>query len=428
MTRAIGLDFGTTNSAIAVVDDGSPRLATFRMEAPVQTFPSVMYFDAARRRAAGMPPPRVHAGHAATDEYLSPDTKGRFLQSLKAYLAEPSFEGTTIGHRKYSIDDLIAIILKQLRDAATTSLGDLSGPVVAGRPVMFSQARSAADNEVATRRLTAALATAGFTTVRFEYEPVAAAYAYEQRLTHDELVLIGDFGGGTSDFTIVALGPGRRRDRPDDAIVGTEGVALAGDAFDKQIIRHVVAPRLGSGSQYLSQPSKFLAMPSWPYANLERWHYLSFLKTPENIDMLERLQANALFPERIEAFLHLVRDDLGFEMHRAVQQAKNALSFEDAVEFRFSVSPLQIAQRITRTEFTAWIAEELTAIRESVQRLLETSGTKPQAIDRVFLTGGSSFVPAVRQVFIDLFGAERITGGQELTSVAAGLALSAARR
>ncbi|MEO7190913.1 MAG: Hsp70 family protein [Vicinamibacterales bacterium] len=429
MRRSVGLDFGTTNSAIAVVDDGAPpQLAAFRGGSDAHTFPSVLYFAPAGRGTARALHPETHAGHAAIEAYRAAEVKGRFIQSLKAYLAEPSFDGTAIGGRKYAVDDLVTIILKHLRREVVDDLGELPPQVLVGRPVMFSNARDAADNEVALMRLRRALATAGFAEVAFEYEPVAAAYAYEQRLQRDELILIGDFGGGTSDFTIIGVGPGRaRRARVDDPVVGTEGVALAGDAFDKQIVRHLVAPRLGRGSQYLSPPDKFLDVPNWPYANLERWHYLSFLKTPEAIDMLERIVGTALIPERIEAFLHLIRDDLGFEMHRAVQRAKFALSGQEETVFEFRIHPVQIQQRITRQDFTGWIHEELDAIRGCLDRLLTRTGTAPDQIDRVFLTGGSSFVPAVRQIFIDRFGAEKITGGHELTSVATGLALCAAR-
>jgi hypothetical chaperone protein len=403
----------------------APRLATFGAS-DAQTFPSVLYYPPPKGGALAGRPVAL-AGRAAIDAYLAADVKGRFLQSLKAYLAEPAFDGTTIAGRKYTVDDLITVILKHLRDGAEREVGPLAGRAVVGRPVMFSNARGAEDNDVAVSRLTRALKLAGFDDVRFAFEPVAAAYAYEQRLTHDEVILIGDFGGGTSDFTIVTVGPGRRaRGSRADAVLGTEGVALAGDAFDKQIVRHVVAPRLGAGTQYLSPPAKFLAVPSWPYANLERWHYLSFLKTPETLEMLERIGATAIIPERIEAFLHLIRDDLGFEMHRAVQRAKFALSDQEETTFEFAISPVTIRQRISRIDFTKWIAEELDAIRASIARLLAVTGIAPSSIDRVFLTGGSSFVPAVRQIFIDQFGAEKITGGQELTSVATGLALMAA--
>ena len=157
----------------------------------------------------------------------------------------------------------------------------------------FSIPADAELDAFAANRLVTAIGLAGFDEIVFEYEPVAAAYAYEARLQRDELILIGDFGGGTSDFTIISVGPGvRARGRRPSDIVGTDGVPVAGDAFDKGIIRNLVAPRLGRGGEYLSPPNKFLPVPSWPYERLERWHYLSFLKTPQTLEMLERIQAH----------------------------------------------------------------------------------------------------------------------------------------
>ena len=155
----------------------------------------------------------------------------------------------------------------------------------------FSNPPDAELDAFATERLLTAIRLAGFDEIVFEYEPVAAAYAYEARLERDERILIGDFGGGTSDFTIISVGPGvRRRGRRASDIIGTDGVPIAGDAFDKRIIRNLVAPRLGMGGEYLSPPNKFLPVPSWPYERLERWHYLSFLKSPATLEMLERVQ------------------------------------------------------------------------------------------------------------------------------------------
>jgi hypothetical chaperone protein len=278
----------------------------------------------------------------------------------------------------------------------------------------------------AADRLLAAVRLAGVDEIVFEYEPVAAAYAYEERLDRDEQILIGDFGGGTSDFTIISVGPGvRARGRRASDIIGTDGVPIAGDAFDKRIIRNLVAPRLGLGGEYLSPPDKFLPVPSWPYERLERWHYLSFLKSPQTLEMLERVQRTASTPERLEAFLFLIKHELGYQLHEAVQRTKFDLSAGAESEFAFASGPVTIRKKITRADFERWIGDELTAISGCVDRLMTASGLAFDKIDRVFLTGGSSFVPAVRQIFFDRFSQQKVTGGEELTSVATGLALRA---
>jgi hypothetical chaperone protein len=324
---------------------------------------------------------------------------------------------------------MITLLLKHLLTEVAAASGVVPRRVMAGRPVHFSNSRDAADDAFAEGRLRTALERCGFEEIVFEYEPVAAAYSYERTLTRDELILIGDFGGGTSDFSILHIGPGGKRARHGgDNIVGTDGVAVAGDAFDKQIIRNLVAPRLGRGSEYLSPPDKFLPIPNWPYERLERWHYLSFLNTHKNLEMLERLKQTASVPERLAAFIHLIRGELGYQLHEAVRRTKFALSRADETVFEFACEPIAMRKDVGRAEFEQWIEPELTLISGCVDGLLAKTGVAAGAIDHVFLTGGSSFVPAVRQIFIDRFGDQKIRGGHELTSVATGLALRAKER
>jgi hypothetical chaperone protein len=417
--RWVGVDFGTTNSAVAFLNGSDrPELAAFpSAHGPRSTFPSVLYFE---------PKSASLAGAAAIERYLSSETKGRFIQSLKAYLADRTFEGTGIGSQHYTLEKLIALIGRHMGGQLGFEAWPAPRRIVLGRPVHFSNPRDPELDAFAAGRLLTAIHLAGFDEIVFEYEPVAAAYAYEARLDRDERILIGDFGGGTSDFTIVAVGPGvRRRGRRPSDILGTDGVALAGDAFDKRIIRHLVAPRLGMGGEYLSPPDKFLPIPSWPYERLERWHYLSFLKSPQTLEMLERVRRTASTPDRLEAFLLLIRHELGYQLHEAVQQTKFALSSATESEFVFASGPVTIRRNVTRADFERWIAEELAAMSACVDRLMAASGLAFDDIDRVFLTGGSSFVRAVRRIFIDRFGPEKVTGGEELTSVATGLALRA---
>ncbi len=418
-SRWVGVDFGTTNSAVAFVEgSGPPHLAHFpSAHGPRPTFPSVLYFE---------PKSRSTAGSAAIERYLASESKGRFIQSLKAYLADSTFEGTGIGTQYYTLEKLIALIGKHMGD----ELGFASWPaprrIILGRPVHFSNPPDAGLDAFATERLLTAIGLAGFEEIVFEYEPVAAAYAYEARLRRDERILIGDFGGGTSDFTIISVGPGvRQRGRRASDIIGTDGVPIAGDAFDKRIIRNLVAPRLGMGGEYLSPPNKFLPVPSWPYERLERWHYLSFLKSSSTLEILERIQRTASTPERLEAFVLLIRNELGYQLHEAVQRTKFDLSTSMESEFAFECGPVGIRKKVTRADFERWIADELNTISGCVDRLMAASSLDFSGIDRVFLTGGSSFVPAVRTIFVDRFGEEKVTGGEELTSVATGLALRA---
>ncbi len=295
-----------------------------------------------------------------------------------------------------------------------------------GRPVEFANAAGPEDTELALTRLRAGLQEIGFWDVVFEYEPVAAAHHYAQGLDHEELVLIGDFGGGTSDFSLLRLGPGEGRRDGAREILGNDGVAVAGDAFDAKVVRHRVASALGRGSEFRSLfGGGPLPVPTWIYAHLERWHHLGMLKQRKNLQLLLDLRREALEPDRLAALLHVVEHDLGFHLYRAVEDAKLTLSREPVARFRFGDGPVQIAASIGRDEFEAWIAEEVGAIAACVDRLLAKAGAHVRDVDRVFLTGGSSLVPAVRQLFASRFGEERLRSGAELTSVASGLALRA---
>jgi hypothetical chaperone protein len=425
-----GLDFGTTNSAIATLVGSEPALAAFvTAGGRTHTFPSILYFE--RRMEGSVTRLTSAAGPKALQRYLEAEEKGRLIQSLKAYLADRRFDGTAVFSQHYTLEDMIALIARHLREDAIVTERPWTAPtpVVVGRPVHFSSAQDRKDDEFALARLRRAIGRCGFTDIVFEYEPVAAAYSYEQTLDRDELILIGDFGGGTSDFSILRVGPTQRsRGHAREAIIGTDGVAVAGDAFDRQIIRKLVAPRLGLGSEYFSPPDKFLPMPSWPYERLERWHHLSFLNNAKNLDMLEHLRRTAIIPERLEAFVHLIKSEMGFRLHESVRRAKFDLSKHPETLFEFHCEPVSITKKITRLDFEGWIQPELELMAACVDRLLDTTAVVPRDIDRVFLTGGSSFVPAVRNIFNLRFGAKKIRGGAELTSVATGLSLCAARQ
>jgi hypothetical chaperone protein len=295
--------------------------------------------------------------------------------------------------------------------------------------VRFVGAESEEEDDFAVARLREAFIAAGFEEVDFELEPVAAAFAYETTLDREELILIGDFGGGTSDFSLLRVGPEvRQRGRRPADLLGNSGVGLAGDAFDARIIRKLVSPALGSNSEARSLNKILPAVPAWIYAHLERWHYLSFLRTNNVREILKSARIRALEPEKIEALIAVIEGDLGYQLHQAVQKVKFELSQREFAEFTFrdGASTNELSIPVTRAQFESWIAEDLAAIEHSVDALLTSTGVAPHEVDRVFLTGGSSFVPSVRRIFTGRFGQDRIRGGNEFTSVAQGLALRAA--
>lgn len=424
---ALGIDFGTTNSSMALaMSDSSVRLASFSVRGgDSSSFRSVLYLEQVKK-PSGAKRTVSRTGPAAIEHYLEAEEKGRLIQSLKSFLQSRTLTGTEVFGRRYTLEELVSRMLSDLREHAERQFAMPIRYAMVGRPVHFVGAETEEENAYAVSRLRDAFAIAGFENVDFEMEPVAAAYSYEATLDHDELILIGDFGGGTSDFSLLQVGPGvRRRGRTPQDLLGNSGVGVAGDAFDARIVRKLVSPALGSDSHAQSLSKILPAVPAWIYANLERWHYLSFLRTRNVMEILKGARIRALEPEKIDALIALVEEDLGYQLHQAVQQVKFELSRSPSAEFRFRDGSLDLRISVARSQFEQWIADELRAIERCIDSLLETAGVSSREVDRVFLTGGSSFVPAVRRIFSSRFGEDRIRSGNEFTSVAHGLALRA---
>ncbi|MDG2306517.1 MAG: Hsp70 family protein [Candidatus Binatia bacterium] len=428
----IGLDFGTTNSAVgAVLPDGTCELASFpEAGGTTTTFRSVLHFPTEADRRTKIQPV---AGPMAIQSYLDEGCEGRFLQSLKSHLASRLFTHAWIFGWKFTLEDLVAQILTPLRNAAVDQFGVDGKRALIGRPVHFVAGRErredAESDARAEERLRAAARRAGFEDIELEYEPVAAASEYERTLDHDELVLIGDFGGGTSDFCLVRLGPSfRAAENRRASILGVDGVAVAGDAFDGRIVRHVVAPRLGLGTSRRSLEGRELPMPGWIYSRLERWEDVSFLAVPKTMETLRRLEMEADEPTRIQSLIELVEQDLGYLLYRAVEAAKCGLSDADSTSFEFDHLRRRLRQEVRREELEEWLTPDLDRMASCVDRLTQRCGIEGGDVDRVFLTGGSSRVPCVRDLFASRFGRDKLRGGRELTTVARGLALLAAER
>ena len=433
----VGIDFGTTNSSVALAQGGVVRLVPFVTPSPVSPGPvspgpsglstssrSLLYLQ--RRMQAIGRPVAVWTGATAIERYLATDTwddtvQGRLIQSLKSYLSSRDLTGTEIFGRQYRFEELVARMLRDLRLRASEYFGFEVTRALAGRPVVFVGAASEADNAFALDRLRHAFLQAGFTAVAFAMEPVAAAYAHGSDTARGETVLIGDFGGGTTDFSLLRMGVAGQA----PIVLGTTGVGLAGDAFDARLVRRLISPALGSESKARSLGKDLPALPAWIYANLERWHTLSFLRTQPVRELLRAAERTALEPEKIAALKSVIEDDLGYRLHQAVQHVKVELSMREQAEFALETDALRLHVPVTRAAFEGWIAPELARMDDSLAELLARAAVPPEAVDRVFLTGGTSLVPAVRRVFTQRFGEERVRGGEAFTSVAYGLALMA---
>lgn len=414
-----------------MAQNGQVRMVDFPSAAANSRSSRSLLYLQRRLRAAGKPV-AVYSGAAAIEHYLATDNYdeeylGRLIQSLKSYLSARDLTGTEIFGRQYRFEDLVARILRDLRVRASEFFGAEITRALAGRPVMFVGANAEADNDFALARLRQSFTEAGFTDVDFVMEPVAAAYAYESTIDRDETLLIGDFGGGTTDFSLLRIGPSSRAGGQHE-ILGNTGVGLAGDAFDARIVRRLISPALGSDSLARSIDKTLPALPAWVYANLERWHTLSFLRTHAVREMLRSAQKRALEPEKIAALTAVIDHDLGYRLHGAVQRLKIDLSSQDQADFILDTEAVHLRAPVQRSDFEGWIAPELARMEASLDDLLQTSGVKPSHVDRVFLTGGTSLVPAVQRVFTSRFGVNKVQSGDAFTSVAHGLALMAQQR
>jgi hypothetical chaperone protein len=307
---------------------------------------------------------------------------------------------------------MIAEYLRQIRAAAPIELGTRA---VVGRPVRYWGAESADDDDRAVARMREALGRAGFDEVVFELEPVGAAVRYAARLDREEQIVVADFGGGTTDFSVVRV--------PSGAVLATGGIGVSGDAFDARVIDAIVAPALGRGTRYRDEMGAEAPVPAWLYGHLRRWHYLSFLKEESTQRLLERVARGAVERARVRRLVRVVEDDLGLVLHRAVEGAKVRLSSRELD--RVTLDAIELDLAIARASFEGWIAEDLAAIDRVLDDVLARAGVAASAIDAVFATGGSSLVPAVRDRLIARFGAGKLVGGDELTSVAWGLAARA---
>jgi hypothetical chaperone protein len=417
MAVHVGIDFGTTNTALALADDEGPvaladlpGLSSGDEATQAKVWRTVLHFDSDATPLAGAP---------AIARYVQNEGQGRLIQSIKSHLASASFTRTMIDARFWTLESLVAAYLKQLRAAVKRPLPSRA---VVGRPVRYWGADNADDDARAVGRMRAALAEAGFTEVVFELEPIAAALRYAAGLDHEEVILVADFGGGTSDFSLLRVGP---KLAPGDAgvVLATGGVALGGDSFDARIIDALVAPPLGRDTTYRDTFGAMTPVPHWMFLRLRRWHHLSFLKEASTLELLDRIHHGSSDPARIARLLRLVEDDLGLPLHQAVERCKVSLSAHAEADL---VQPqLDLAAKATRGAFSAWVVPELDDIDAVVSDVLSRAGVTPAEVDTVFATGGSALVPAVRRRLADRFGEAKLAGGEELTSVAWGLAARA---
>ena len=406
---ACGLDFGTSNSAIGVARDGTAVLAP--VEAENTLIPSAVFFDYETRG-------RVLFGNEAIAAYVA-QTEGRLMRALKSILGSPLIdEETSLGGRKVPLREVVEIFVRHLKHKAEAFAGREITTVVHGRPVRFVDDDDGADAR-AQQVLEDIARRVGFRDVAFVYEPIAAAHDYEQTVQSEEVVLIADIGGGTSDFSVVRVGPQHRgrADRRRDVLANT-GVRVGGTDFDAALSLAAVMPLLGLGTRLVE---KELPMPNALFHQLATWATINFAYTFRNEREVAELVSLAREPEKVARLLATLQQRLGHRLAFAVEEAKIMLSAAERAAVPLSFLEAGLAITATREKFDRAIAARVERLQKAAGDCIAAAGLDPAAIDTVFLTGGSSRVPAVRAAIGRAAPGARLAGGSDLLSVALGL-------
>lgn len=442
-----GLDFGTSNSVISIVKDGAPIVVPIDLSAPAkEVMQSILYFkkdtalfsgqqaidtyldDNAKRQAVQWQ--EIDTGEEKTVEIVGQNgiiyytttfryrvdinKPGQFVQALKTTLREDSLDTAFIFDQTYSLEELIATILRQMKQAADAHLGQNITRVVLGRPVHYAHAPQ--DDRHVEERMQEAAHLAGFEEVTFLAEPIAAALSYLVDVQEKRTVLIFDFGGGTLDFSLVTKTPGSF-----PQIVATGGLPIGGNTFNEEIMLNFLAEYFGV---YETWGPKQLPVPAFLKQSLRKWYELDHLQTPQIRDFLKELERSVSNSQYIINLQELINYDLGYFLFKEIEAAKKQLSTADTARIAFSRERLALDVQITREQFEAVLVPYEIQIDRALDELLADASVDPDDIDVVVTTGGSSLIPRVQALLAEKFGKNKVVFHDVFTGVGAGLALA----
>ncbi|MGN6676092.1 MAG: Hsp70 family protein [Thermomicrobiales bacterium] len=441
---AIGFDFGTSNSAVAVADPatGQTRLLHLDSAKPDSALiPTLLYIE---REGA------VHLGYDAIDSFVRLEAgrtivrqqvatekeidtvfgrelvridvdisqPGRFFQSLKSFLADTSYGGTKVFGQFHTLEDLVAIILREMRERAEAETGQAIRRATVGRPVHWAENDPDGD-ALAFARMQSALRLAGFEDVTFVPEPIAAGLHFASTLPAPRTVLVFDFGGGTLDVTVMRIGGGER------TVLSTAGTPLGGNTLDEDIMDGRLLKYFGEDLRWGEQG---LPMPRHILDAIRRWYTIPVLNDARIIEFLRRLQHETArsSQRQVRALIALVRSNYGWPLFREIERAKIGLSAREQERIGFFAEAIAINEPLTRRAFEALIGKRIRQAERCIDDALAAAGLADDAIDAVLRTGGSSTIPRFQRLLTDRFGADKLRFQDAFTSVATGLALSAA--
>ncbi len=419
MQVVCGIDFGTSNSALSVYRNGQVELVDVDMDSQTRSLMrSVLYFNEDKE---------IFTGSEAIHQYIEDGGYGRFMQSIKTFLPSSSFSGTEIFGKRYGIDDLVAIILKQLKIRGENHVGCPVDSVVLGRPVLFSEDKD--KDDAAQQWLEKAARKAGFKHISFQFEPLAAAQTYKESLAtgKEKIVFIGDFGGGTSDFSVIRVtgGTTNNSDFRND-VLGLGGVYVAGDKFDSQIMWDKVAQHFGRKANYKAfATEEWTEVPGSLIYTLSQWHRIPLLRTRQNRELIRIIKRTTDSPKAIQNLENIIEDNYGFSLFQAIEKAKCDLSVNEQTNIRFQDADLDLNEALSKLEFEEINQTNFSRIERCIDDVLVQCGLSADQIDTVSLTGGTSKIPYIQKLFSDRFGSNKTENHNVFTSVAHGLGLSA---
>ena len=412
--RCYAIDFGTSNSLLAATD-GVLTLPPIGLDpsAPDPTvLKSVLYTPSAGK---------WYFGAEAVSQYGEHLAEGRLFRSLKKYLPDPSFSGTHVLNRFYNLPELIAVFLRELRERANKHFDQDVTAVVLGRPAVF--ASDPTKDALAEKRLTSAAHLAGFKDVAFCPEPVAAAYEFRHQLDKRRKVLIADFGGGTSDFTVLNMDRDRFTDRD---LLATHGIPIAGDRFDGGIMKHMIAPHFGSEIVYrMPMGNNDLHLPQQLINKLCNAADISFLSRSDIMLLLKEAQRWSITPEnsvRMDRLFILIEEHLGYKLFKSIEQSKIELSASETSHFRFDHPGIVVEEELSATRFKEVSADLVAQIVGALDETLLRAGVKADEIEIVCCTGGTAKIPELRVELERRFGADKLRQHRHFHSVVGGLA------
>ncbi len=411
-----GLDFGTSNSTIGVCAGNNITMVPLDKEKPI--IRSAIFFDF---EAGG-----CQFGQQGVTDYLS-GVHGRLMMSLKSVLGSSLMdEETSIQHRRISYRDILGYFLQHIKQQAEKTLGHELTRIVLGRPVRFHDQDDVKDR-LAQDTMEGIARKLGFKTVLFQYEPIAAALTYEQSITHEQLALIVDLGGGTSDFSVIRLRPGmENQDRLQD-VLANNGIHIGGTDFDTELSLKAVMPQLGLGSEMRGMSGN-IQVPNSFYYDLTTWHTINSLYTHRTRSELHTIENFALDPKRITRLLNVIEKQAGHKILNEVEQGKCLLSNAEQVNLDFHFIEKEFFLSIERKMFEDFIQNKVEKLVQVVLKTISDSGIKTVDIDSIFFTGGSTQIPMIRSAILEYFPNAEVVQGDVFSSVGKGLIIDAKRK